>query len=529
MKFLYANNARGQTVSALTTDSAQISLQPGQGSMFPLPTLGTESFRVRIVERDVSGNVKMEICECTFNNNDTLTVTRAIEPNGGEVTPVAKTFSAGAFVELVQTAGTIAALRDEITTGLSGIYEYVDGRTTVTPVAGTNITLTTTDTDNGVLTIAAGAETGAFNVLMPAEARRLWVTNNSTQDATVKVDADTGVVVKAGTARPVTCDGLAVYDPLTAFYTKEEAYSIAQVDALIDAVETGIAAAVFTGWTGGTLSEDLHGAYYEVAEGTEAVSPFMSLRHIPESLVVNLGLMAYQAAASHTVHMDVYDASDVFIKTFTVLTVAENFATTSLQYITRTLTDISTTNLPLTAAKVKFRVNVLLTGQWIRVYQASVSTQPSIGWGALVAGTTAVLADTGQIKPTYGNAVAPAYVKVAEYRIGGAGTVTTQRSGEMLSGTVENPSTYSENISVVAGDLIQLYATGRYVDPANEGNYTYESYAQVYKNGVATGTARYWSYYSPSTVADVVPEQDDAYVRVRMRLLVAGNDTTGTF
>lgn len=529
MKFLYANNARGQAVSALGTEATVISLQEGQGAMFPSPVLGEEAFRIRIVERAGDGTVNMEICECTFNNNDELSVERAVEPVAGEVIPTPKAFSAGAFVELVQTAGTIGALRDEITTGLNGIYEYVDGRTTVTPVAATDITLTDADTDNGVLLIAAGTESAPFNVLVPAESRRLWVTNNSTQDATVKVGADTGIVVKAGQARPVTCDGIAVYDPLTAYYTKAETYSTAQVDALIDAVESGVAAGVFTGWTGGTLAEDSMGAYYQVDEGVEASSGFFTLDYITSKLEVQLGILANQAAAGHTVYLDIYDSSDVLIKTFTILHVDQNYATTSLQYITRSLSDLSTTNLPLTAAKAKIRATVNVTGQWIRLYRAGVDTEEGIGWGTLTAGDTAELADTGLIKPVYGASLPP-YYKAAEYRVAGAGTIQTQRSGHMLSGSfVAGFSTYAENLTVAAGDLIQLYVTGRYYDSFGDGDYTYISYAQVYKNGVATGTARSWAYDGPAGDQGSDPEQDDLYPRVRMQILVAGNDTTGTF
>lgn len=95
MTQLFTNNASGTlSVQAEIVDTT-LTLQSGEGSLFPSPT-GGDFFQCSL--EDTSGN--LEIVTCTFRNTNDLTVTRAQENT------VALVFPTGSRVELRMTAAT---------------------------------------------------------------------------------------------------------------------------------------------------------------------------------------------------------------------------------------------------------------------------------------------------------------------------------------------------------------------------------------------------------------------------------------
>lgn len=96
MVALYANNASGYVGAEVTTSATTISLQTGNGALFPSPS-GGDYFPVTFVKSDGS----LEIMKCTGRAGDVLTVTRAQEGTS------AKAFDVGDRVSLRITAGSL--------------------------------------------------------------------------------------------------------------------------------------------------------------------------------------------------------------------------------------------------------------------------------------------------------------------------------------------------------------------------------------------------------------------------------------
>jgi hypothetical protein len=98
MSILFDNNASGtNSVQAEIVDTT-ITLQTNEGQLFPPVTTASGDFFLLTLE-DTSGNI--EICNCTDNNSDVLTVARAQENT------TAKVFPTGSKVEQRMTAGAI--------------------------------------------------------------------------------------------------------------------------------------------------------------------------------------------------------------------------------------------------------------------------------------------------------------------------------------------------------------------------------------------------------------------------------------
>lgn len=97
-------------------------------------------------------------------------------------------------------------------------FDYVDQTTTITPSSDADVTITAGEAGHGRLKLVDGSWTSAHNIIVPTSERRFWIDNSAgTYDATVKTSGGTGITVKAGTSRPVICDGTNVVDPLTEF------------------------------------------------------------------------------------------------------------------------------------------------------------------------------------------------------------------------------------------------------------------------------------------------------------------------
>ena len=76
MAILLANNANGKLSGSITTSDTTITLETGQGALFPSPNDGSgDFFPVTLVR----ANGELEICYCTKRAGDVLTVSRARE------------------------------------------------------------------------------------------------------------------------------------------------------------------------------------------------------------------------------------------------------------------------------------------------------------------------------------------------------------------------------------------------------------------------------------------------------------------
>lgn len=99
MTVLFANNATSRIPADLPAGSTTITLMPGEGARFPLPTAG-DIFMVTVEDRRTS---QIEICRCTGRSGDILNVVR------GQEGTAAQTFIMGASVANRMTAGTVTA------------------------------------------------------------------------------------------------------------------------------------------------------------------------------------------------------------------------------------------------------------------------------------------------------------------------------------------------------------------------------------------------------------------------------------
>lgn len=78
---LYANNAKTTLAAPVTSSQTSISVSPGTGGLFPLPTAG-QAFKVTLVS--ASSSTVYEICLCTARSGDVLTVIRGQEGTTGQ-------------------------------------------------------------------------------------------------------------------------------------------------------------------------------------------------------------------------------------------------------------------------------------------------------------------------------------------------------------------------------------------------------------------------------------------------------------
>ena len=105
MPQLFANNAKGRLQSAITNAQTTITLQTGQGALFPSPT-GGDFFHATLFQYGTDGETNHEIVRCTARSGDVLTVTRAQEGTSG------RAFDATNPIELRVTRDTINTLNN---------------------------------------------------------------------------------------------------------------------------------------------------------------------------------------------------------------------------------------------------------------------------------------------------------------------------------------------------------------------------------------------------------------------------------
>lgn len=122
MAILFENNASGTLSVQAEIIHTTLTLQTNEGQLFPVPGAG-EFFYVTL--EDTSGNI--EICQCTGNATDILTVTRAQENT------TAKQFPVGSKVELRTTAASFDEFVQQSGDTMSGTLD-MNGETLQDPV-----------------------------------------------------------------------------------------------------------------------------------------------------------------------------------------------------------------------------------------------------------------------------------------------------------------------------------------------------------------------------------------------------------
>lgn len=131
---LFANNATGQLAGPISNTATSVTLQTGQGALFPIPGAG-QYFVCTFV--DAATGLLDEIVWCTAQSADTLTIVRAQESTA------AISWSAGDFCSNLVTAGTMAQMLQQGQSPSSTVfYGSTDTGTanaivtTVTPALG---------------------------------------------------------------------------------------------------------------------------------------------------------------------------------------------------------------------------------------------------------------------------------------------------------------------------------------------------------------------------------------------------------
>ena len=173
MAILLANNANGNLSGAITAAATTITLQTGQGAMFPIPNTVTGDFFPVTLVRPTG---ELEICYCTKREGDVLTVTRAREST------TAKTFSAGDRVSLRLTTGVMQTIFDVVNNITPFAKTLLDDANASTARA----TLGAQASD-ATLTALAGVTTAA-NKLIYATAPDVFTTTSITPFARTLID-----------------------------------------------------------------------------------------------------------------------------------------------------------------------------------------------------------------------------------------------------------------------------------------------------------------------------------------------------
>ena len=124
MSIEFDNNASGTNSVQIEIVDTTLTLQTGEGALFPSVTTASGDFFYATLE-DTSGNI--EIVKCTDNTSDVLTVTRAQENT------TAKQFLVGSKVEQRTTAATFAEFIQRTGGVMTGMLD-MDGQDLQDPV-----------------------------------------------------------------------------------------------------------------------------------------------------------------------------------------------------------------------------------------------------------------------------------------------------------------------------------------------------------------------------------------------------------
>ena len=131
MPQLFTNNAKGRLQSAITDAQTTITLQTGQGALFPAPT-GGDFFLATLFQYGTDGEINHEIVRCTARSGDVFTVTRAQEGTS------ARAFDAASPIELRWTAACATGALQKAD-NLAGLADTATARTNLGVAIGTDV------------------------------------------------------------------------------------------------------------------------------------------------------------------------------------------------------------------------------------------------------------------------------------------------------------------------------------------------------------------------------------------------------
>lgn len=139
MPVLYTNNAEGKLSASITNTQTSLSVQSGQGALFPSPSGGDYFFATLI---DAAKNY--EIVQVTARSGDTFTIVRAQDGTTG------RAFSSGDKVELRLVRALLDALKTDAaaSVNLSGYLPLSGG--TLTGTVGIGVTPSAMESASGV-------------------------------------------------------------------------------------------------------------------------------------------------------------------------------------------------------------------------------------------------------------------------------------------------------------------------------------------------------------------------------------------
>jgi len=162
--FVFSNNASSLLASGITNSQTTLTVQAGQGALFP--AIGAGQIAAVTIE-DVSGDI--EVTYATGRTGDTLTILR------GQEGTTALAFASGSRVEMRITAGLLASLLQKEggdtlsgTTTLSGILNLGAGGSIQNgEIAGAALRASPGETDNQILIpIGGGPATEGGSVIL---------------------------------------------------------------------------------------------------------------------------------------------------------------------------------------------------------------------------------------------------------------------------------------------------------------------------------------------------------------------------
>lgn len=201
---LFANNASSSLASAVSAGATTMTLDSGQGALFPSPTSG-QAFMLTL--SDQSTGLLTEIVRVTARSGDVLTVTRAQEGT------TALAWAAGDVCANLITAGTASSF---LQAGAVGALTAIAANTTISASAQTTLgSFTVPATGTIAITLgvsvqsAAGMSTNTFGSLAAF----------ILQNGTIIAGNSTPFYLPSGSGNTFGCSTSCLYLPVTAGQT----------------------------------------------------------------------------------------------------------------------------------------------------------------------------------------------------------------------------------------------------------------------------------------------------------------------
>ena len=184
MAQLFKNNATGSLSAAITNVATTLTLQAGQGALFPALT-GGNTFVITLVGLTSSIETSWEIVQVTALTGDTMTIVRAQEGSAAVAWPVSTP------VGLRLTAAVAQAAASAQATLVSG--------TNIRTVNGNSL-LGSTDVAVGYLNIPQNSQSVAYTTVLSDQGKHILHPSADTVARTFTIDSNVTVAYPIGTA-----------------------------------------------------------------------------------------------------------------------------------------------------------------------------------------------------------------------------------------------------------------------------------------------------------------------------------------